>query len=128
MREREQYDQAIMAAEAMHHLWNLEYEQGGVDIDAKMRRLKDLSAYSLTHAEITSQREVVELYALGMFFGMSSNPQFQGNQERLKLLSKETLTYEGQAEVVEEEIRQRKAIKSDQDADNEDESPQLRLL
>jgi hypothetical protein len=32
-------------------------------------RLKDLSAYSLTHAEIMQQREGVELLALGMFFG-----------------------------------------------------------
>ena len=128
MRERERYDQAMMAAEAMYHLWNLEYQEGGIDIDAKMRRLKDLSAYSLIHAEITSQREVVELYALGMFFGMSSNPQFHGNQERLKLLSKESFSYEGQAEVVEEEIRQRKASKSSKEADDEDESPQSRLL
>ena len=114
MRERERYDQAMMAAEAMYHLWNLEYQEGGIDIDAKMRRLKDLSAYSLTHAEITSQREVVELYALGMFFGMSSNPHFQQNQERLALLSEETFAYEGRAEVIEQEVAQRKARESRQ--------------
>jgi hypothetical protein len=41
-----------------------------------MRRLKDLSAYSLTHAEIMDQREGVELLALARVFGMSTDPQF----------------------------------------------------
>jgi hypothetical protein len=56
-----------------------------------MRRLKDLSAYSLTHGEIMDRREGVELLALARFFGMSSDPRFQRNQERLGHLSEATL-------------------------------------
>ena len=74
-----------------------------------MRRLKDLSAYFLTHAEIMDQREGVELLALARFFGMSSDSRFQRNQEQLGLVSEETLAYQGRAEVVEQEVAQRKA-------------------
>ncbi|MEJ2557171.1 MAG: hypothetical protein P8186_13265 [Anaerolineae bacterium] len=35
------------------------------------------------------QREGAELLALGMFFGITSDPRFQQNQERLKMLSDE---------------------------------------
>ena len=48
-----------------------------------MRRLKDLTAYSLTHAEIMVQREGVELLALAMFFGAASEPLFHKNQKLL---------------------------------------------
>ena len=49
----------------MCFLLEAEHQQGERDLDAMMRRLKDLSDYSLTHAEIMDQREGVELLALG---------------------------------------------------------------
>jgi hypothetical protein len=116
VREREQskYQLAAIAAEAMCFLLEAEYQQGECDIDAMMRRLKDLSAYSLTHAEIMDQREGVELLALGKFFGMTSDGRFRHNQERLGLLSEETYTYQGKAETIEQEVAARKARGSDQ--------------
>jgi hypothetical protein len=39
--------------------------------------------------EMMDQREGAELLALGMFFGITSDPRFQQNQERLKMLSDE---------------------------------------
>ena len=119
MREQERYDLAIIAAETMYHLWELEYQQGELDLDGLMKRLKDLSAYSLTHAEIMNQREGVELLALGMLFGMTSNPRLHKNQERLGLLSEETIAYQGQAEIIEQEVAMRKAGKSQQEKDDE---------
>jgi len=107
MHEQERYTLATTAAEAMYHLWELEYQQGHPVVDQMMRRLKDLSAYSLTHAEIMDLREGPELLALGMFFGMTSNPTFHQNQERLNLLSDETIAYPGRAEVIEQEIAHR---------------------
>ena len=95
MREREEsrFQLATIASEAMCFLMEAEYHEGVRDLDAMMRRLKDLSAYSLTHAEIMDQREGVELLALGKFFGMSSDTRFRENQKRLRLLSEETLAY-----------------------------------
>lgn len=67
-RKQEPFSLAIIAAETMYNLWELDYLQGKApNLDTKMRRLKDLSAYSLTHAEILEQHEGVELFALGMF-------------------------------------------------------------
>ena len=66
------------------------------------------TTYSLTHAEIMDQREGIELLALSRFFGMSSDQRLWKNQERLSRLSEETLAYEGQAQVVEQEVIQRK--------------------
>ena len=108
MHEREQYSLATTAAETMYYLWQLADQQEEVDLDRKMRRLKDLSAYSLTHAEIMEQREIVELLALGMFFGASSDNRLWPNQRRLALLSGETVDYQGRAEVVEQEVAARK--------------------
>jgi hypothetical protein len=82
MHERERYHLATITAETMYNLWELSHQQEELNLDQMMRRLKDLSAYSLTHAEIMDQREGVELLALARFFGMSSDPRFQGNQER----------------------------------------------
>ncbi len=93
----------------MANLWELEDQQGELDLDGMMCRLKDLSAYSLTHAEILNRREGVELLALAMFFGATSDPRFHRNQERLALLTEETLAYQGRAEIVEQEVEQRKA-------------------
>ena len=107
MREREQYSLAIVAAEAMYHLWELGYQEGDIDLDRRMQRLKDLSAYSLTHAEIMGQREGVELLALAMFFGATSDPRFHKNQERLSLLSEQTIAYQGRAVAIEQEVGQR---------------------
>ena len=113
MREREhyRYHLTITTAETMCNLWELENQQGEgeLDLDGMMRRLKDLSAYSLTHAEIMEQREGVELLALAMFFGATSDPLVHQNQERLSFLSEETLAYQGSAEIVEQEVAQRKA-------------------
>lgn len=68
MQEREPLNIATIAAETMVNLWELEQSQTGqINLDNMMRHPKDLSAYSLTHAEILEQREGVELLALGMF-------------------------------------------------------------
>ena len=109
MREQERYSLATTTAEAMYHLWELEHQQGQLNVDHMMRRLKDLSAYSLTHADIMDLREGPELLALGMFFGMTSNPAFHQNQARLTLLSEETITYPGRAEVIEQQVARRQA-------------------
>jgi hypothetical protein len=127
MGERESFGLASTAAETMYYLWELQYQQEGRDLDAMMRRLRDLSAYSLTHAEIMWQREIVELLALGMFFGMSSNSALRKNQERLRLLSDETYNYKGQAKIVEQQVAQRKSSRK-HEHDDEDESLQPRLL
>jgi len=127
MGERERHVLASTAAETMYYLWELQYQQEGRDLDAMMRRLKDLSAYSLTHAEIMWQREIVELLALGMFFGMSSNSALRKNQERLRLLSDEIYNYKGQAKIVEQQIAQRKENRKRAPYD-EDEPLQPRLL
>lgn len=109
MHEREHYHLAITAAETMYNLWELENQQRELDLDGMVRRLKDLSAYSLTHAEIMDQREGVELLALAMFFGATSDALFHQNQERLTFLSEKTLAYRGSAEAIEQEVAQRKA-------------------
>jgi len=111
MREWDHYGLAIIGAETIYNLWELEYQQGELDLDRMVRRLKDLSAYSLTHAEIMDQREGVELLALAMFFGATSDPRFHQNQERLTLLSEETLTYQGRGETIEREIAERERQK-----------------
>jgi hypothetical protein len=109
MREREQYEIASGMAEVMNVVFEANYQSGEVNLEAMMMRLKDLSAYSLTHAEIMHQREGVELLALGMFFGMTSNQAMrEKNQSRLSLLSDEALSYQGQAELIEEQVAQRK--------------------
>jgi hypothetical protein len=128
MQERERYHLATIAAETMCNLWELDDQQGDLDLDQMMRRLKDLSAYSLTHAEIMDQREGVEILALARFFGMSSDPQFQENQERLRLLSDESLAYPGRAEVVEQEVARRKAGASRREKAGGTKPPQPQLL
>ncbi len=128
MRERQHYQMAMTAAEMVCMLIDLDYQQGNRDPDILMRQLKDLSAYSLTHAEILTQREGVELLALSMFFGMSSNDVYRKNQERLSLLSEETLAYQGRAEVVEAEIAARKRIGKERPADPPSGPRQPRLL
>jgi hypothetical protein len=115
MGERDRYGLARTAAETMVNLWELEGQRANPDLDGMMRRLKDLSAYSLTHAEIMEQREVVELLALGMFFGATSDPRYRGNQERLQSLSQETVDYQGRPEVVEAQIAERKKGKPAKD-------------
>jgi hypothetical protein len=129
VREREQskYQLVTIAAEAMCFLLEAEYQQGDRDLDAMMRRLKDLSAYSLTHAEIMDQREGVELLALGKFFGMTSDRRLRRNQERLDLLSEESFTYQGKAETIEQEVAARKAKDSGQQR-NSDTRLQPRLF
>ena len=128
MRERERYALAIVTAETMYNLWELKYQQEEPDLDRMTRRLKDLSSYSLTHAEIMDQREGVELLASGMFFGASSNSQFHKNQERLQLLSSETIAYQGRAEVIEEEVAMRETNRSGQEKTKDSQPSQPRLL
>ena len=126
MSEREQYNLAMTAAETMYMLWELESKQREPDLDAMMRRLKDLSAYTLTHAEALDQQEGVEMLALGMFFGMSSDQRYWDNQKRLQGLSQDTLEYSGQAKVIEQEVKKRSEEQQDNDRANDE--PQLRLL
>ena len=128
MRGREQFDLAIIAAETMYNLWELEYQQAGRDLDAMMQRLKDLSAYSLTHAEILDQREGVEMLAIAMFFGATSDKRFHQNQQRLQQLSDETIVYQGNAANIEQEVAQRKSIKPDSEEMDDDNPLQPRLL
>jgi hypothetical protein len=127
MQEQIRYQMALMAAEAMYMLWELGNQEDERDVDAMMRRLKDLSAYSLTHAEILNLKEGVEMLAIAMFFGATSNAQLHKNQERLRQLSPETVVYEGNAQKVEQQIqaRSRKPPSSQDDSGN---PPQPRLL
>ena len=112
MKEQQHYDFALMTAKSMYMLWELEYQQNGRNLDAMMQRLKDLSAYSLTHAEILEQREGVEMLAIAMFFGMTSDKRFHKNQERMHRLSEETIVYQGSPANIEQEIAQRNSKKS----------------
>ena len=127
MQEQFRNQMALMAAEAMYMLWELGQQEDERDLDAMMRRLKDLSAYSLTHAEILDLKEGVEMLAIAMFFGATSNAQLHKNQERLRQLSPETVVYEGNAQKVEQQIqaRSRKPASFQDDSDN---LPQPRLL
>ena len=109
MVERDHYDLARIAAETMYNLLELQWQMGELDLDASMMRLKDLSAYSLSNADIQERRQGVELLALGMLFGMSSDPHYQGNQTRLHSLAEETIQYAGQAERIVDEIKQQSA-------------------
>jgi hypothetical protein len=91
----------------MYNFWELEDRRG--DLDGMMCRLKDLSAYRLTHAAMMEWREGVEFLALATFLSGTSKPQFHNNQERLKSPSEETLACPGQSEIVEREVAMRKA-------------------
>jgi len=128
MREQERYRLATTAAEAMYQLRELEHQQGRLDVDRMMRRLKDLSAYSLTHAEIMDLREGPELLALAMFFGITSDPAFHHNQERLGLLSEDTIAYSGNAEAVEQQVARRQARGPGRTAESTSKPLQPRLL
>jgi hypothetical protein len=108
MGERLHYDLAISTAEVMYSLLEAEYHLLECELDTMMIRLKDLSAYSLTHAEIMSQREGPELLALAMFFGATSDPHYHKTQERLALLASETLDYQVLSQVIEEEVVRKK--------------------
>jgi len=107
MKERAHWELADTFSEMMYILLETDYREGKLDLDSGMKRLKDLSAYSLTHAEIMVQREGVELLALAKFFGLIGESRFHKNRERLYLLSEETFAYQGQAEKIEREIKER---------------------
>jgi hypothetical protein len=128
MQERDRYHLALTAAETMYNLWELESQQAELDLDTMMHRLKDLSAHSLIHAEIMEQREGVELLALAMFFGATSDPLYHKNRERLTFLSEEALAYPGRAEIIEREVAQRKTGAPCQEKDSAADLSQLRLL
>lgn len=123
MRERERYEFAMMTAEVMHTLLEDEYQRGERDPDKMMIRFKDLSAYSLTHVEIMDQREGPELLALAMFFGATSDPRFHKKQERIELLSEDAIAYQGLAEVIEQDVKMRKAKPSRRVTKNNDANP-----
>ncbi len=127
-RERFQYELAMASAITMHSIMELELQEGRRDMDASFRRLKDLSAYSLTHAEILYQREGPELLALGMLFGMTDVRHLKVNQVRLQDLSPEALEYVGRPEIVKHKVAKRKERVSSQ-RENKPVSPlQRRLL
>jgi hypothetical protein len=126
--EQTHYALATAAAEVMCALFEADYQAGEDDLDAMMIRLKDLSAYSLRHAEILVQREGVELLALGMFFGLTSQAGFQPNQARLHLLSAETVAYHGHAERIEQEVARRNAGPSSPKQDDRRKPRQPRLF
>lgn len=130
MPEREgfHYELAMTSAITMHTIMEAEYQQGRRDMDASFRRLKDLSAYSLSHAEILYQREGPELLALGMLFGMTDMFHLKANQERIRDLSPESIEYVGRPEIVAQEVTRRKAAKPSE-RENQMASPlQRRLL
>jgi hypothetical protein len=107
MKEQEHWELADTFSEMMYILLETDYRERRFDLDSGMRRLKDLSAYSPTHAEIMIQREGVELLALAKFFGLTSESRFHKNRERLNLLSEETFAYQGHGEKIEQEIKER---------------------
>ena len=128
MQERDHYELATTTSEVMYALLEAEYQQGERDLDAMMRRLKDLSAYSLLYAEILEQREGVELLALAKLFGATSDPRFHHNQTRVALLSEATVAYQGQAEVIEQEVAARKASRLSQKRGSDAKALQPHLL
>ena len=128
MGERLRYDSAISTAEVMYSLLEAEYQGGERELDTMMRRLKDLLAYSLTHAEIMSQGEGSELLALAMFFGATSDPRYHKNQERLALLASETLDYQGLSQVVEQEVARKKGKRSHRGKGSDAKQSQQRLF
>jgi hypothetical protein len=105
-----------------------EYHRGERELDTMMRRLKDLSAFSLTHAEIMSQGEGPELLALAMFFGATSDPRYHKNQERLALLASETLDYQGLPQVIEQEVVRKKGKRSHRGKGSEAKPSQQKLF
>ena len=127
-RERDHYELADLASQVMYALLEVGHQQGEHDLDTMMRRLKDLSAYSLLHAEILEQREGVELLSLAKLFGATSDPRFHQNQTRLALLSEETVAYQGQAEVIEQEVAARKASRRGQKRGSDAKALQPHLL
>lgn len=106
-------------------LWEAEHQRSEHDLDAMMRRLKDLSAFALIHSEILELQEGVEMLAIAMFFGASNDERFHPNQERLRHISTETIIYQGDAQKVAREIRRRLSSSAPSDTNA---SPQPRLL
>ena len=128
MQEQFRNQMALMAAEAMYMLWELGHQEDARDLDAMMRRLKDLSVYSLTHAEILDLKEGVEMLAIAMFFGATSNAQLHKNQERLRQLLPVTVVYEGTAQSVEQQIKARMKKPATPQEDDLDNPAQPRLF
>ena len=128
MPERDHYQLASIVSETMYALLEAGYQRGEHDLDPLMRRLKDLAAYSLTHAEIMDQREGVELLALAKLFGATSDARFHPNQARLAQLSEDTVAYQGQAQVIQQQVAARKAGRSRPETDADAGALQPRLL
>lgn len=58
---QEHWKLADSLSEMMYALLDAEYRERRLDLGSSMRKLKDLSAFSLPHAEVKAQREAVEL-------------------------------------------------------------------
>ncbi len=130
------YESAMVTAVTMHNLMELEYLNGLRDLDAMLCWLKDLSTYSLTHEEILYQREGPELLALSMFFGLTNVQPLEVNQHRLQYISQAAYEYRGQAEVIEQQVAQRKTLekqcqqaeRQQQNREQKSQSPQMCLI
>jgi hypothetical protein len=128
MGEREYFELSMITAEIMYSMLEDEYRLGKGDLDMFMHRLKDLSAFSLIRAEILELREGVEMLSLAMFFGITSDSRYHQNQDRLGLLSSESLEYQGDSLIVESEIAQRKAASVSRQECNTPKSSQSELF
>jgi general secretion pathway protein A len=87
MQEQERYHLATAAAETMVNLWELEWQQGEPDLDGMMRRLKDLSAHSLTTAVMTNPNQTSDtalLKAIAAEFRLKPPRTKQGAFDQLQ--------------------------------------------
>lgn len=107
--EQARYQHAMIAAETMCGLYELQILSGEIDLDAKLKRLKDLGEYALENADILDRREGVEMLAIAMLFGMSSNSAYAKNYTRLSEVSAETLSYKGDGDTIKKQIKRREA-------------------
>ena len=69
-----------------------------------------------------------KLLALAMFFGMTSDPAYHSNQERLQQLPQEAIAYPGSADAVEHQVALRQAGSTGRKAEGNSKPLQPRLL
>lgn len=76
------------------------------------RRLKDLCAYALEHADVLDRRQGLELIALSRFYGMGFLGDVDQNSdlfmERRRKVPEDAYAYEGDRQAIIEEIKQRR--------------------
>ena len=75
-----------------------------------------------------SSTQPVERFAMDKACGATSDPRFHQNQTRLALLSEETVAYQGQAEVIEQEVAARRASRLGQKPGSDAKALQPHLL